>query len=65
MHCIKKSSVNCVLIMLLQLAPIVLTDDYLSTPSKRNQTLKTGTPHENNPMAEKPDSYGAKRNAGN
>ncbi|ECJ3603172.1 hypothetical protein FQA97_23420, partial [Salmonella enterica] len=30
---------------------------------ERNQTLKTGTPHENNPVAEKPHPYGAKRNA--
>ncbi len=41
---------------------MVLKKDHVST--QRNQTLKTGTPHEiTNPVAEKPRPYGAKRNA--
>lgn len=44
---------------------IILADDCLSTPLKRNQTLKTGTPHENSPLDKQPHPYGAKKNAGN
>ncbi|EGY1962368.1 hypothetical protein PP677_003829 [Salmonella enterica] len=50
--------------MLLHRIFIVLAGAGFRIYQKRNQTLKTGTPHENNPVAEKPHSYGAKRNAG-
>lgn len=43
---------------------IVLAGPGFRTYQKRNQTLKTGTPHENNPVAEKPHPSGVKRNAG-
>ncbi|EOF5818411.1 hypothetical protein ACFXUV_004768, partial [Salmonella enterica] len=32
---------------------IVLAAAWFSTPTKRNQILKTGTSHENNPVADK------------
>ncbi|EAA9527827.1 hypothetical protein FZQ01_16335 [Salmonella enterica] len=49
--------------MLLRRIFIVLAGAGFRIYQKRNQTLKTGTPHENNPVAEKPHPYGAKRNA--
>ncbi|EBX7643573.1 hypothetical protein DS648_25480, partial [Salmonella enterica subsp. enterica serovar Saintpaul] len=49
--------------MLLRCIFIVLAGAGFRIYQKRNQKLKTGTPHENNPVAEKPCPYGAKRNA--
>ncbi|ENT6170982.1 hypothetical protein ACFDWR_004838, partial [Salmonella enterica] len=43
---------------------IVLSAGSLCICQKCNQTLKTGTPHENNPLAEKPYSYGTNQSAG-
>lgn len=43
---------------------IVLSAGNICTYQKRNQTLKTGTPHENNPLAEKPHPYGTNQSAG-
>ncbi|PZM40686.1 hypothetical protein DOM01_28215, partial [Salmonella enterica subsp. enterica serovar Derby] len=54
----------CIQVQISTPVQIMRTTDNSCKPQKRNQTLKTGTPHENNPMAEKPHPYGAKRNAG-